>query len=91
MATDIGYTDLSDEDIEALNLRSEKGVYARDLQAFVESGARGRRFDVAARGIKKASLNTGFKSAVTKAGLEGQVRVVQGEDFVALVNTGSAE
>lgn len=82
--------DLDDEQVaELLSGRNQKGNYAAALQSFVESGARGRRYDVESgqfSGRNKQSVVMGFKNAVKKAELEGKVRVIGGEGFVALVN-----
>ena len=93
MATDVSEFDLTDEQIdELLATTKSKGQYTEVLNSFVESGVRGRKIPLTSgrfAGKASASVKTGFLTAVTKAGLSDQVRVIgpKDADYVALVNT----
>lgn len=94
MATDVSNEfDLTDEQIdELLATTKSKGQYTEVLTQFVESGVRGRKIPLTSgrfAGKASASVKTGFLTAVAKAGLADQVRVIgpKDADYVALVNT----
>lgn len=93
MATDVSDFDLTDEQIdELLATTKSKGQYTEVLNQFVESGVRGRKIPLDSgrfSGKASASVKTGFLTAVGKAGLSDQVRVIAPRDagYVALVNT----
>jgi len=93
MATDVSDFDLTDEQIdELLATTKSKGQYLEVLNSFVESGVRGRKIPLDSgrfAGKASASVKTGFLTAVSKAGMSEQVRVIAPKDtgYVALINT----
>lgn len=93
MATDVTDFDMTDEEIDGLLATTKsKGQYTEVLNAFIESGKRGRRIPLDSgrfAGKAAASVKTGFLTAVQKAGQADQVRVIAPKDagYVALVNT----
>ena len=90
MATSPVYTDLTDEEVDALGGRGQRGQYKALIEQFIADGVRGRRFSASAMGVKTATIAVGFTKAKASLGEQAQsVRVVTNskDESVALVNS----